>query len=60
MEAKPVTVQHADDDGVVIRVDDVLRFFRRYAGMILGLSLAGAAIGVCLTYFIPKQWEATG
>lgn len=60
METKPVPAPHPDGDEVAIRFDDVLRFLWRYFWMILGSSLAGLVAGVCLTFVIPKQWEATG
>ncbi|KAI3592328.1 hypothetical protein D9X30_2725 [Cupriavidus sp. U2] len=60
MDMKVAPAPGNNGDGVVITLEDVLGFFRRHAVRILSLSVVGLAIGICVTFVIPKQWEATG
>ena len=60
MEMNSVPALATEEEGIVIRFDDVVRFLRRHAWKILILSLVGLVVGICVTFVIPKQWEATG
>lgn len=49
-----------EEDGTLIGFEDVVRFLRHHILKILILSLAGLVIGICVTFAIPRQWEAIG
>ncbi|WP_455283534.1 Wzz/FepE/Etk N-terminal domain-containing protein [Cupriavidus necator] len=43
----------------VVTFEDGVNFVKRHSIRIIGIGLAGALIGLGLTFVIPKQWEST-